>query len=173
MADLTTIFLHLQRQLFPALASELGLLSAPDQQFCEVIFLAGLGRIPVSAALTSASVRDSQVAILLTQLTVQRVTSLYDLRDSAYDAPQILAFSRALGHVPIIDLHPLAGEKLPFAPAPAQQFKERSASERLNRWLKERYGGSWVHVRGAAKAMCYLMLSLVALTATALLARRC
>jgi hypothetical protein len=60
------------------------------------------GDFPVSAILTRASVHDSQVAIPLAQLTAQRVTSLYDLMDSAYDAPQIHAFSRHLGHVPIM-----------------------------------------------------------------------
>jgi len=44
MADLTTIFHPLQRQLFPALAAELGPLSALDQQFCEVLSLTDLGR---------------------------------------------------------------------------------------------------------------------------------
>ena len=44
MPDLTTIFHHLQRQLFPALAAELGPLSALDQQFCEVVSLTDLGR---------------------------------------------------------------------------------------------------------------------------------
>jgi hypothetical protein len=43
MADLTTIFHHLQRQLFPAFAAELGALSALDQRFCEVISLTELG----------------------------------------------------------------------------------------------------------------------------------
>jgi hypothetical protein len=131
------------------------------------------GDFPVSAVLTSASVHDSQVAIPLAQLSAQRVTSLYDLMDSAYDAPQIHAFSRALGHVPIIDPNPRGGEKIPFAPAQAQRFKERSASERVNSLLKERYGGRWVRVRGAAKVMCHLMFGLVALTATALFARLC
>jgi hypothetical protein len=93
--------------------------------------------------------------------------------DSAYDAPQIHAFSRHLGHVPIIDHNPRGGEKLLFAPAQAQRFKERSASERVNSLLKERYGGRWVRVRGAAKVMCHLMFGLVALTATALFARLC
>ena len=96
------------------------------------------GDFPVSAILTSASVHDSQVAIPLAQLTAQRVTSLYDLMDSAWDAPQIHAFSRHLGHVPTIDHNPRGGEKLLFAPAQAQRFKERSASERVNRLLKER-----------------------------------
>ena len=44
MADLTTIFHHLQRQLFHALTAELGPLSALDQQFCEVMALTDLGR---------------------------------------------------------------------------------------------------------------------------------
>ena len=106
------------------------------------------GDFPASAVLTSASVHDSQVAIPLAQRTAQRVTSLYDLMDSVYDAPQIHAFSRALGHVPIIDPNPRGGKKLPLAPAEAQRFKERSASERVNSLLKERYGGRWVRVRG-------------------------
>jgi hypothetical protein len=131
------------------------------------------GDVPVSAVLTSASVHDSQVAIPLAQMTAQRVTSLYDLMDSAYDAPQIHAFSARLGHVPIIDPHPRGAEKVPLAPAQAERFKERSAAERVNSLLKERYGGRWVRVRGAAKVMCHLMFGLVALTATALFARLC
>ena len=63
------------------------------------------GGIPVSW-LTSASVHDSQAAIPLARLTASRVDSLYDLMDSAYDAPEIRAFSQKLGHVPIIDLNP-------------------------------------------------------------------
>ena len=44
MADLTTIFHHLQRRLFPALEAELGTLSALDQQFCKVFSLTDLDR---------------------------------------------------------------------------------------------------------------------------------
>ena len=131
------------------------------------------GDLPVSAVLTSASVHDSQAAIPLAQMTAARVTSLYDLMDSAYDAPQIHAFSRSLGHVPIIDPNPRGGQKVPLAPAEAARFKERSASERVNSLLKERYGGRWVRVRGASKVMCHLMFGLVALTASALFARLC
>jgi hypothetical protein len=131
------------------------------------------GDIPVSALLTSASVHDSQAAIPLAQLTAQRVTSLYDLMDSAYDAPEIRAFSEGLGHVAIIDPNPRGGEKIPLAPAETQRFKGRSGSEQVNSLLKERYGGRWVRVRGAAKVMCHLMFGLVALTARALFARLC
>ncbi len=123
------------------------------------------GDIPVSAILTSAAVNDSQVAIPLAQMTAQRMTSLYDLMDSAYDAPQIDEYSRRLGHVPIIDPNPRRGEKIPLAPAQAQRFKQRSASERVNSLLKERYGGRFVRVRGAKKVMAHLMFGLIALTA--------
>jgi hypothetical protein len=40
------------------------------------------------------------------------VINLYDLMDSAYDAPEIKAKSLALGHVPIIDPAPEAPRKL-------------------------------------------------------------
>jgi hypothetical protein len=123
------------------------------------------GDIPVSFILTSASVNDSQVAIPLAQMTAQRVTSLYDLMDSAYDAPQIHAFSRGLGHVPIIDPNPRRGEKIPLDPAQTQRFKQRSSSERVNGLLKECYGGRFVRVRGAKKVMAHLMFGIIALTA--------
>jgi hypothetical protein len=47
------------------------------------------GDIPISGLLTSASLHDSQVAIPLATLTAGRVNNLYDLMDSAYDAPEI------------------------------------------------------------------------------------
>lgn len=130
------------------------------------------GDLPVSAVLTSASVHDNQVAIPLAQLSAQRVTSLYDLMDSAYDAPQIRAFSRQLGHVPIIAANPRgSGLVSEMESAHALRFCERSASERVNSRLKQRYGGRWVRVRGGAKVMCHLMFGLIALTASALFAR--
>ena len=64
------------------------------------------GDIPVSCVLTSASVHDSQAAIPLATMTAGRLVNLYDLMDSAYDAAEIRAHSRALGHVPIIDVNP-------------------------------------------------------------------
>jgi hypothetical protein len=131
------------------------------------------GDIPVSAILTSASLHDSQAAIPLAQLSAQRVTALYALMDGAYDAPPIDAFSRHLGQVPIIAPNRRSGPARELAPAQAQRFKERSTSERVNSLLKQRYGGRWVRVRGAAKVMCHLMFGLIALTATALYARLC
>ena len=63
------------------------------------------GGVPVSCILTSASLHDSQVALPLAHLTAGRVTNLYDLMDSAYDAKEIRTCSE-LGHVPIIDPNP-------------------------------------------------------------------
>lgn len=131
------------------------------------------GDLPASAVLTSASVHDSQVAIPLAQMRAQRVTALYELMDSAYDAPQIHACCRQLDRVPIIDPHPRGGDARELPPAQAERFKERSSAERVNSLLKQRYGGRWVRVRGADKVMCHLMFGVVALTATALFARLC
>ncbi len=64
------------------------------------------GGIPISCVFTSASVHDSQVAIPLAKISSERVTNLYDLMDSAYDAPQIHEVSCQLGHIPLIDKHP-------------------------------------------------------------------
>jgi hypothetical protein len=47
------------------------------------------GQIPVSCILTSASLHDSQAAIPLAALSSSRITNLYDVMDSAYDAQAI------------------------------------------------------------------------------------
>ena len=126
------------------------------------------GDIPVSAILTSASLHDSQVAIPLAQLTAGRVHNLYDLADSAYDVPQILAFSHSLGHVPLIDPHPRRADALPFDPASTIRFRERSTVERVNSNLKDNVGGLVVRVRGHVNVLAHLMFGLLALTATQL-----
>ena len=127
------------------------------------------GDIPVSAILTSASLHDSQASIPLAQMTATRVTNLYDLMDAAYDAPEIHAFSRRLGHVSIIDHNPRrSGVKKKMDPSTAQRYKERSSAERVNSNLKDNYGGRHVRVRGPKKVACHLMFGLVALTANQL-----
>jgi hypothetical protein len=130
------------------------------------------GDIPVSVVLTSASLHDSQVAIPLAQMTAQRVHSLYDLMDSAYDMPEIADFSRGLGHVPIIDAHRRKGQEKPvMEPAQARRFDERTSAERVNSLLKGRYGAGWIRVRGHAKVLAHLMFGIVALTVANLCAR--
>ena len=135
------------------------------------------GQIPISAVLTSASLHDSQVAIPLALMTTQRVTYCYALMDSAYDAQHIREQSSELGHVPIIDPHPHATQKLPFQPngkpglSPAQQqrYRERTMVERVNARIKDEFGGRTIRVRGPAKVMTHLMFGILALTVDQLL----
>ena len=136
------------------------------------------GQLPISAVLTSASVHDSQVAIPLMTMTGQRVTYLYELMDSAYDAHHIHAHSRQLNHVPIIAVHGRRGTKkssqlpkvFPDQPTPqltwAQQerYKIRTMSERVNARLKDEFGANHIRVRGPAKVMAHLMFGVLALT---------
>lgn len=137
------------------------------------------GHIPVSCILTSASVHDSQAALPLAEMTNQRVTNLYDLMDSAYDAPIIREHSKSLGHVPIIDINPRGNKKLKeeltaeghrldiikFKRPEDRRYNERSNVERVNGRLKDEFGGKMVRVRGNAKVMTHLMFGILALTA--------
>lgn len=135
------------------------------------------GQIPISAVLTSASLHDSQVAIPLATMTTQRVTYLYELMDSAYDADHIHQQSRSLGHVPIIDPQPRRRQAQPFSPSAAPQlswaqqdrYRERTMVERVNARLKDEFGGRNIRVRGAAKVMSHLMFGILALTADQIL----
>ena len=141
------------------------------------------GHIPVSCILTSASVHDSQVALPPAELTNQRVTSRYDLMDSAYDAPIIKEHSKSLGHVPVIDINPRSNKKLKkelkaesqradlinFERPEDRRYKERSNIERVNGRLKDEFGGRMFRVRGCAKVIAHLMFGILALTADQLL----
>lgn len=124
------------------------------------------GGIPISALLTSASVHDSQVAIPLAQMSAERVTSLYDLMDAAYDVSEIKDFSRSLGHVPIIDNNPRKNsEKIEMDPATARRYDERTTVERFNAALKDNHGGRHIRVRGHPKVTLHLMMGVIAITA--------
>ncbi len=91
---------------------------------------------------TSASLHDSQVAIPLAKRTAERVTSLYDLMDSAYDAKEIKQVSRDLGHVPIIDPKRRPANSVPLEPASVLRFRERSVAERGNSRLKDQFAAA-------------------------------
>jgi hypothetical protein len=141
------------------------------------------GQIPVSAILTSASVHDSQVALPLALQTGQRVTHLYDLMDSAYDAEIIRRYCENLGHVVLIDHNFKSNtegkaeqeaerqrlEFLHFSRPEDERFKERSTAERVNARLKDEFGARFVRVRGHAKVLTHLMFGVLALTADQLL----
>jgi hypothetical protein len=136
------------------------------------------GEVPISALLTSASLHDCQAAIPLATMSAGRVTSLYDLMDTAYDAAEIAEKSRALGHVPIIAPHPrgipggkkaLAAEararcRAGYEPAEEVRYNQRSSAERVNARLKDEFGARNLWVRGDAKVFCHLMFGVLALT---------
>lgn len=135
------------------------------------------GGIPLSCILTSASLHDSQVAIPLAETTHERVTSLYDMMDAAYDSPLIKAHSRALGHVPIIDTNPRSKtkkaeleaeakrrKKVNYTVAEDKRYNERSTVERVNGRTKDEFGANMIRVRGHAKVMAHLMFGIVVLT---------
>jgi hypothetical protein len=131
------------------------------------------GDIPISCLLSSASLHDSQAAIPLAMMTSSRVVNLYDLMDSAYDAPEIWRTSRALGHVPIIDPNPRRGGKdqarsearakrcAGYELAEELRYNQRSSAERVNGNLKDNCGGAHVRVRGADKVFCHLMFGIL------------
>ena len=141
------------------------------------------GQIPVSCILTSASTHESQVALPLATMTSQRVTNLYDLMDSAYDAPIIREHSKSLGHVPIIDINPRRNtqlkeelraearcfELLHFERPEDRRYNERTNVERVYGRLKDEFGGRMIRVRGYAKVMTHLMFGILALTADQLM----
>ena len=135
------------------------------------------GDIPVSCLLTGAHVHDSQAAIPLATMTARRVTNLYDLMDSAYDAPEIHDHSQSLGHVPVIDpaargraasdawaMEKRARRQIAWKPAEARRLAQRTSCERVNSRLKDQFGGNNLRVRGPTKAMCHLMFGILALT---------
>lgn len=143
----------------------------------------GDGCIPISAILTSASVHDSQVAIPLAKMTSKRVVNFYDLMDAAYDVPGIIAYSKLLEHIPLIDKNPRRDkvlaeelkteakrkELLNLKTAEAVRYNERTTAERANARLKDEFGGRMVRVRGQAKVACHLMFGVLVLAADQLM----
>jgi len=128
------------------------------------------GNIPITVVTTSASLHDSQVAIPMAKLTGQRIVSLYDLMDSAYDAEPIRSMSEQLGHVAIIEPnHRATGSDRLLDPAMRERFRHRTTAERGNSRLKDEFGLRNLRVRGHAKAHLHIMFGVIALFADQLL----
>lgn len=127
------------------------------------------GGLPVNVVTTSASLHDSQVAIPMARQTAQRVTSLYDLMDAAYDAAAIRQVSEELGHVPLIESKRGGKEGGGFDPVQARRYQERTTAERGNSRLKDAFGGRHLRVRGHAKAHLHIMFGILVLFADQLL----
>jgi Transposase DDE domain/Transposase domain (DUF772) len=137
------------------------------------------GNIPISALITAASVHDSQVAIPLIHMTSGRVTYLYDVMDSAYDAKAIRTASLDKNHKPLIHLHTRATPKtqlpsrvkLPpeWDPAEKERYKVRTTVERGFSRIKDEFLSGQIRVRGAKKVMAQMMFGVLALTVDQLL----
>jgi hypothetical protein len=141
------------------------------------------GDLPVSAILTSASAHDSQASLPLAKMTAERVTSLYDLMDAACDCEPIREFSKALGHIPIIDVNPRSDQErkaeleaetkrrrlLNFTLPEELRYNERSGAERVNGRAKDDSGATTIRVRGHSKVYCHLMFGLLAMAAERIL----
>ena len=137
------------------------------------------GQIPITTLVTSANLHDSQAAIPMMRESSRRVTYLYDLMDSAYDAEAIRQCSERLNHVPIIDWKTRSGSKTQLAcrkieqpelsPAERIRFRERTSVERVFGRLKDEFGARHVRVRGAAKVAAHLLFGVLALTADQIL----
>lgn len=137
--------------------------------------------IPLAGITSSASVHDSQVAIPLAKLTAQRVVNLYDLMDSAYDAPSIVEHCIAMGHVPIIEKKAATGEKkekisekhaqeiLNFKPAEMRRYEARTTVERTFSRFKNEFCANFVRVRGGLKVHTHLMFGVLTLAADQLI----
>ena len=112
-------------------------------------------------------------------ITSKRVTYLYDVMDSAYDAEAIHRASLNLNHRPIIQPHtrPKPKTQLPvriklapeFAPAEEQRYKQCTTVERAYSRLKDEFGARTVRVRGPQKVFAHLMFGVLALTVDSLL----
>lgn len=93
-----------------------------------------------------------------------RAKILYDLADCVYDAEEIKAVSKKMGHIPVIDPNPRRGGTVELPPARKIRYRERSTVERVNSDLKDNYGARHVRVKGHWKVLCHLMFGVIAIT---------
>lgn len=126
--------------------------------------------VPITAALTSASVYDNQVSVPLARLSAQRVTSLYTLMDAAYDSEPLRQLERELGHVPIVAINSRGRENPPtLDAAEKKRFGERTVVERINSRLKDSFGCASMWVKGHAKVLCHTTFAVLAVSVDALM----
>ena len=126
--------------------------------------------VPITAALTSASVYDNQVSVPLARLSAQRVTSLYTLMDAAYDSEPLRQLERQLGHVPIVAINSRGRENPPtLDAAEKKRFGERTVVERINSRLKDSFGCANMWVKGHAKVLCHTTFAVLAVSVDALM----
>lgn len=126
--------------------------------------------IPVNAVVTGANVHDSQVAIPMEKQTERRLTHLYSLMDSAYDAPQIRSYLEGMGRVGLIDFNKRK-KKQPnvMNPAEKKRYEIRSVVERANSQLKDWFIPKKIMLKGFKKISFCLMSAVVCLASVKVL----
>jgi transposase len=126
--------------------------------------------IPVTAIVTGANVHDFQVAIPMEKLTERKVTFLYSVMDSAYDAQSVKTYIGGKGRVPLIDPNKRRGsEQMTFTPAQKERFKIRTTVERANAHLKDWLIPAQIFVRGVKKISFQLLCGVLCLAALKIL----
>jgi len=126
--------------------------------------------IPITAIVTGANVHDSQVAIPMEKLTERKVTFLYSVMDSAYDAVPVATYITSKGRVPLIDPNKRrGGERIVFTPAQKERFKIRTTVERANAHLKDWLIPAQIFVRGVKKVSFQLLCGVLCLSALKIL----
>lgn len=105
--------------------------------------------IPVSYAVTGASVSDMKPAIPLLRTSTDRCRYLYALMDAGCFPQEIRRFAYSLGKIPIID--PKAdrnGNKVELKPEEKERCKARTTVERSNSEIKGCFLADYLHSRG-------------------------
>ena len=132
------------------------------------------GMVPANVQTTSMSVHDCLLAIPMMRTTAERVPNIaYQLMDSAYDAPAIRQACRDLGQVGLIEGQRRRKDYVPFDPAQAVRFGERTNAERGFSRLKDSFGLCDLRVRGPKKVHLHVMFCVLALFADQMLKPVC
>jgi hypothetical protein len=121
---------------------------------------------PLTAIVTGANARDSQLAIPMEQLTEMKVPFCYSLMDSAYDSKTIDEYIRNCGRIPIIDPNKRKdNDRPPLDPAKQERYTIRTTVERANSHLKDSLIPRSIHVKGCKKVSFVLMAAVICLAA--------
>jgi len=105
--------------------------------------------VPMSFAVTGASVHDSQVAVPLMKKTRETADFLYVLLDKGYISPVINGYVDMIGRKAIIDRKAYKGVVAdPLDPASRHRYAARTTVERTNSELKDGYLPDVIYKRG-------------------------
>lgn len=106
--------------------------------------------VPVSFAVTGASVHDSKVAVPLMKKTRETTEFLYVLLDKGYISPLINDYVDMIGRKAIIDRRAYKGVVAdPLDPASQQRYAARTTVERTNSELKDGFLPDTIYKRGS------------------------